>query len=171
MFFSKPITSVVLIAIVSLHVASCKVSVNAGTIEDAWAPDVREDAISEEYASILFPYADSVIADLYEKNLFALKEKSHSEYAHMFDETNAKTVMKLLNAEKVDQSKKEYLGYNMYKTKDGLIFASLFYRVPLENGSDQITLNIDADMNDCCKLVGYNVEKQYIKSFLGKDKD
>lgn len=169
MFFGKPITPIFFVAIASLVLASCKVSVNAGTLEDAWAPDVREDPIAEEYASVLFPYADGVIADLYEKDISALKNKSHPEFVQMFDGASSKTAIKLLNAEKADQSEKEYLGYNMYKTKDGLIFASLFYSVPLKNGSDNITLSIDADMDNCCKLVGYNVEKRYLKSFLGND--
>ncbi|MEP3890357.1 MAG: hypothetical protein ABJN69_07800 [Hellea sp.] len=157
------------IMMASFLLASCKVSVSPGGLEDSFAPDVREDPIPEEYAAPLFAYADGVIADLYKNDIESLRQKTHSDYSDMFDEMSSKGAIKLLNPKTADQANKEYLGYNMYQTKDGQVFTSLFYRVPREGGNDNITLNVDADMTECCRLMGFNVQKFAKKSLLGKD--
>lgn len=169
MFSRKPITCLFYILMMSLFISSCKVSLNEGGIGDDFASNVREEPIPEEYASLLFPYAESLIADLYKRDTSSLRKKSHPDYADMFNGAGAKAKMKLFNPKKADYSKKEYLGYQTFTTQDGLVFASLYYRIPRKNGSDNLTLSIDANLNECCRFVGFNMETSFKKSLIGKD--
>ncbi len=146
----------------SLILSACDVNISTspGSLEDMNTPKVIEGLtpLPPERAA----YAQEVIRAFYSEGMSAVQTRTHPTVAKEFQGMKAEAIEKLAsNSARVEDM--EYYGHG-YGQERGFDFTIIEYKVPNDNGYDEVKV-IVSSAGECCQILGFNLMAKLEKSF------